>query len=811
MTSMFCELARKQPSLRTLPQDIPRWGCLVSNTQARQITTLFKTRPSCEIRLSVAIEVHKMLTNKAFLFSLTLLAAYLAAGLFAGPPLVQPWLEQYAESQLGRELRFERVRVNPLSLSVRLHSVDLVTGQQSLWPELAIEADRIDLHFNFWRLAPRVSGVTLHEPQLVLDSTRTQAQVERYPLVGLWQQWQQDLQARLGQGPAPVKKWRIEDGKVLIRTASAPATDAVVLEGLNLQADPQNRSGAREISLRFSVPDHGDVRARGMYSTADLTAAGEYQLNRVAAADGSMAELEAAGTFSSVLLADAVQIELGESRLHASRIATCLLDNLLCATLTPVQASFDSSLLAASNGVQVLHANARLSAFQLDAALGQGRFRFAAPQHFESARLELAPAPATAATGMSFGIQLNQANNDQYQIDGQVDLLARVIDARFQLSGGQYINGSAQLRSSGGQPEQAQLDLELENPAASLVQKFLDEHFNARLTSRTLQLQVAARLDDIGLRVQETVGLKQTGLLQNSGVAPSSASTFGSGPALDAQWLLALLQDADEVITLELPELTFDSVTSSGLAELIQRQALTVLTELAEHPFVGLAKAFGLSNHNLHEVSFAPGSAALDAANTRALGELAAIVSQRPRLGVAVVGVYDPVVDKKALQTEQLRTHIALATAAGLSFRTGAEPPDLNAASVRSVIDEFAQRRVPPDVMQKFVERFGYADADQGVLPEGDATTYYASLFELLVNYAEIPQGAMTTLARYRAQAVMDALTDAGVLRQRLQAAAQAVSNELAVERVPLPLQLQAWSEANPNPGIESAESANSR
>src|SRR5690606_16589930 len=112
------------------------------------------------------------------------------------------------------------------------------------------------------------------------------------------------------------------------------------------------------------------------------------------------------------------------------------------------------------------------------------------------------------------------------------------------------------------------------------------------------------------------------------------------------------------------------------------------------------------------------------------LADLAGILSQRPALGIIVAGVYDPQVDKKALQTEQLRTHVALAMAADLAFRTGAEPPDFSDPIVHSVIDEFANRRLPPDVMQQFVEQYGHADADQAVLPEGDVTEYYSSLFE---------------------------------------------------------------------------------
>src|SRR5690606_4128397 len=149
--------------------------------------------------------------------------------------------------------------------------------------------------------------------------------------------------------------------------------------------------------------------------------------------------------------------------------------------------------------------------------------------------------------------------------------------------------------------------------------------------------------------------------------------------------------------------------------------------------------------------------------------------------------VYDPVIDMKALQTEQVRTHIALAGASELSFQSGAEPTDFTDPVVHSVIDEFARQRLPTNVLAAFFENFGEADVDQGVQPEGDIAEYYSALFELLVDYAEIPQAALNSLARYRAQAVVDGLAAQGVNRQRLQVPEQSQAVSARLEGVTLP------------------------
>jgi hypothetical protein len=236
------------------------------------------------------------------------------------------------------------------------------------------------------------------------------------------------------------------------------------------------------------------------------------------------------------------------------------------------------------------------------------------------------------------------------------------------------------------------------------------------------------------------------------------------------------------------------------LRHLLESQVLDLLLESSEQPFKSLARLVGSDNELPLEITFPAGSAATGAANDQAIQALGTALAMRPGLSVAIPAVYDPLIDNKALQTEQVRTHIALAGAAELSFQSGAEPTDFTDPVVHSVIDEFARQRLPADVLAAFVEHFGQADVDQGIIPEGDVTAYYAALFELLVDYAEIPRTALTSLARYRAQAVVDGLTRQGVDLQRLQVSTEAQTSAATLEGVPLPLALGI----RPGPGIEN-------
>jgi hypothetical protein len=230
---------------------------------------------------------------------------------------------------------------------------------------------------------------------------------------------------------------------------------------------------------------------------------------------------------------------------------------------------------------------------------------------------------------------------------------------------------------------------------------------------------------------------------------------------------------------------------SLKVGEVLRAPVIDLIRSFREQPLPALAAQLGFAGQELEELRFEAGMAALDASSSATIKALAAMLLQRPALGLEWAGVFDPLVDLKALQTEQIRTHIALAMAADLSFQSGSVPPDFTDPIVHSVIDEFARRRLPSKVLASFAEHFGAADVDQGVIPEGDVAAYYSSLFELLVDYAEIPQGALTTLARYRAQAVADGLEEQGVAAEQWQLSDESQAVAARLDGVPLPLNLE--------------------
>ncbi len=739
---------------------------------------------------------------------MALLAAYLLFGYFAGPYLVQPRLEHYLAGHFGRELRIGQLQVDPITWSVQLQAVTLPANEQGLWPGLTLSADRVDMRFSFWRLEPVISELKLQAPTLILDTESMLMQSGRYPFNSLWRQWQLHDSGDSKPESVAIKNFRIDSGKVLIDSSNVIAADRTVLTELTdifLRSSKLNAEVIREFELAFSVTDQADIQMQGRWNAEDLTSTGHYQL--AAATAESRMGFQTEGVFASHLLADELQLDLSQSQLHGSSFSACMLEGLICTAMDPLAADFEASLLVASDGVRLIQGNARSGAFQLDASLGRGSVELARRQVFDSAQIDLSLPEAGLIDGtdinsiQNFIIRLFAADGSSGSIEGQIDFQSQHTEAEFSMSGKHEFSGVLQVQRFGSQREQAafsQLKVQLDNPTADLIEDFNTEYLDHRIEAKNLQLQLTARMDELGLGLQETIRLEQPRLILNTEPVPELEARGSSGSGfstrLDAAWVLALLQAPDDSIMLEIPQLEMDTATATGLRELIQRQTFSTLKAISDQPFEGLAKTLQIGGRNLDEIHFAAGSAALDVASEETLDDLAAILLQRPGLGLELAGVYDLLIDKKALQTEQIRTHIALATAADLSFRSGSAPTDFNDPKVHSVIDEFARRRLPAKVIQSFAEHFGQADVDQGVLPEGEASAYYELLFELLVDYAEIPQGALTTLARYRAQAVMDGLEQQGVARERLLATTQPIISAARVDGVPLPLQLTLWT-----------------
>lgn len=226
---------------------------------------------------------------------------------------------------------------------------------------------------------------------------------------------------------------------------------------------------------------------------------------------------------------------------------------------------------------------------------------------------------------------------------------------------------------------------------------------------------------------------------------------------------VALLDDPQGNIDLTVPLHAQLDRPDPYLPALLGNALGRAITGTANEPFAVLARVVGADSDSLQAVPFDPGSAAITATAKSNLTALAAGLAQRPGLAVTVAGGYERGADGKALATQEVRLHVALATASAAQFSSAqlGEPPPLDFKSprVQSVLDEFAGQRLGTDRIEAIAARFPTAAGAKGAARE----PYYHALFDALVARQSISDQALQRLGRYRAQAVIDTLTGLGV------------------------------------------------
>jgi outer membrane protein OmpA-like peptidoglycan-associated protein len=242
---------------------------------------------------------------------------------------------------------------------------------------------------------------------------------------------------------------------------------------------------------------------------------------------------------------------------------------------------------------------------------------------------------------------------------------------------------------------------------------------------------------------------------------------------------VALLKDSEGKITLAVPvtgdvdnpQFDYGKVISAAIGNAIAR----VVTA----PFRMLGALFGKgAQEELQSIAFEAGSTRITPPQREKLDHLAHALKARPQLKLVVRGPYDPERDAERLRRERVRGQ--LAAALGMKLDPGERPGPIAFASAgtQKALEALLEA-AEPDALAKLAS--GYAGR-AGRQPErlnpvlgafGRAskdTGFYEALYERLVELQPLPETAVRVLAVNRAQAMVEALTKAGVSRDRLEA-----------------------------------------
>jgi uncharacterized protein involved in outer membrane biogenesis len=233
-------------------------------------------------------------------------------------------------------------------------------------------------------------------------------------------------------------------------------------------------------------------------------------------------------------------------------------------------------------------------------------------------------------------------------------------------------------------------------------------------------------------------------------LGPKVEGAKGSG--IPVRLAIALLKDKDGRIDLQVPvEGTVDS-PEFNYRSVLWRAFKAILSDVAKAPFRAIGRLFGADKEDLDLVGFPAGRADLPAPEQETLKKLAAELSKRAELSLAIEGRFDPVADAAALRRARLEARID-------AKRT----PDasLDAILAALYVETFSNEQLEAK-RQEFVARPPGAPSE--AQPTFDAPAFYESVRTQLQGAVPVSAGDLADLARSRAAAIQAALTAPGGL-----------------------------------------------
>lgn len=217
---------------------------------------------------------------------------------------------------------------------------------------------------------------------------------------------------------------------------------------------------------------------------------------------------------------------------------------------------------------------------------------------------------------------------------------------------------------------------------------------------------------------------------------------------------IAILEDSDGVIDLDLPISGRLDDPQFSYGKIIWKAIANVLTKIVTAPFRALGKLLGANSEKMQDVGFDAGSAVLAPQEQEKLQTLAAAMAKRPALSLTIVPAYDPVADTAALQ--ELATRRDVLKEAGLKLQAGEKPGplDLNNVKVQSAIERLLKERSGGGRSSKMLD--DVKDYFRKPKPE-DLPKYTEKLAQLRLT-VPVADAELASLANMRAGAMQDYL-----------------------------------------------------
>jgi hypothetical protein len=269
---------------------------------------------------------------------------------------------------------------------------------------------------------------------------------------------------------------------------------------------------------------------------------------------------------------------------------------------------------------------------------------------------------------------------------------------------------------------------------------------------------------------------------------------------------IALLQDSNGVIDLDLPVKGSLDDPQFSYGRIIWKAFVNVLTKLVTAPFRALGKLLGVSAEKLGAVGFDPGSSVLLPPEQEKLKTVAEALAKRPALTLTLEPAYDPEADRRALQELAMRREAVAVAGITLAPGEAPGPVDVNNYKIETWLEDryaevagkteyeklresyqdkragVAARVLESELVERLGRRFG-------TRASGPASAFHAELLERLTRQVKIGDDALVKLAQARGEAMRDYLVGLGLAATRIDVAnpaRQAARDKLVASKLTL-------------------------
>jgi uncharacterized protein involved in outer membrane biogenesis len=243
---------------------------------------------------------------------------------------------------------------------------------------------------------------------------------------------------------------------------------------------------------------------------------------------------------------------------------------------------------------------------------------------------------------------------------------------------------------------------------------------------------------------------------------------------------IALLEDSDGVIDLDLPVSGSLDDPQFSYGKIVWKAIVNVLTKLVTAPFRALGNLLGANSEKFEAVGFDPGSSALLPPEQEKLKTLSEALAKRPALTLTLVPGYDPEADRHALQMEAMRREAVAVAGVKLAPGEAPGPVDVNNYKIQTWLEDRYAASAGKEAYQTL--RTGFQDKDAGAgarimesqtveriarrfktRDEGPASAFHTELLARLTRQVTIGDDALVKLAQARGQAMRDDLVRLGL------------------------------------------------